>query len=183
MAASDILAFNVYGPLDDEWTGSARLGRIVAKIEELGLGEKPRIICEVNQVNFAEFCRYASTKGIERAYWFLWRSAGDDHRILDLYNPEANPKIGDRWILGLAEYMAEEENGGSPPMPQTLADQFPVLYSQWVEAGGDPEEAFRYHLLGIGALPATTNALSKLCDAIKSRAEQAKMVGLRLPKA
>jgi len=123
MAASDILAFNVYGPIEEEWAGSGRLVKIVAKIELLGLGHKRRIVTEVNKVNFAEFCRYASGLGIERAYWFLWRSDGDDHRILDFYNPEANPKIGDRWILGLAEYMAEEENGGSLPMPPITLDQ------------------------------------------------------------
>jgi len=37
IAAYDIVGINVYGPLDDEWTGSARLGRIVAKLESLGL--------------------------------------------------------------------------------------------------------------------------------------------------
>ena len=115
MAAYDIIGINVYGPLDDEWTGSRRLGRIVSKLESLGLGGKPRVVTEVNKVNLADFCRYASSLGIEACFWFLWRSAGDDHRILDLYNPTANPKIGDRWIQGLAEYMAEPTP--SPPAP------------------------------------------------------------------
>jgi len=87
--------------------------------------KKQLIICEVNQVNFADFCRYASGLGIKTAYWFLWLSDKEDHRKLDLYNPAANPEIGDRWIKGLAEYMGESEP--TPPPEPTPPAPAPVL--------------------------------------------------------
>ena len=63
-----------------------------------------------------------------------------------------------------------------------LSEQFPNNYGEWIAAGGDPEGDFRRHLLGIGVLPPTRDAFAALCEQGKSVFEQAKQVGLRLPK-
>lgn len=96
--------------------------------------------------------------------------------------PFTSGPTNDWWAFDM-DGISERLEGGIPPMPshETLAERFPVLYSQWLEAGGDPEESFRCHLLGIGALPATPESFSGLMDSLKSRAEQAELVGLRLP--
>jgi len=171
MAAYDAIGLHCYGPIADEWNGSGRLARMVDKLQLLGLGDKPRHVTEVNQVTFALFLAFASVLGIESAYWFLWRSAGPDHRAWDLVTP---------YIEGLKEYIAEE---GETPMPNgLLSGQFPTQYQKWIEAGGDPEGDFRRHLLGLGELLATQEAFGALCEQGKSVFEQAKQVGLRLPK-
>ena len=88
---------------------------------------------------------------------------------------------GDATVLaGMAAAKKEE---GETPMPNgLLAEQFPTQYKKWIEAGGDPEGDFRRHLLGLGELLATQEAFGALCEQGKSVFEQAKQVGLRLPK-
>jgi len=195
LACYDFVGINVYGPIDEKWTGSGRLHRIVSKLELMGLGGKRRMVTEVNQVNFAEFCCYASAFGIETAYWFLWRSDAEDHRALDLYNPEANPEIGNRWIYGLAQYQAEAEHEDEAPEPSpepspsppsgSLAERFPRQHAAWVAAGGDDEAGFRRHLWGInepGLPQPTDDEWVELCETGKSLFEQVKLIGLRRPK-
>ena len=169
MTAYDAIGIHVYGPISEEWTGSGRLRRIVDKLQFLGFGNKPMHVTEVNAVNFAQFLGFASALGIESSEWFLWRSAGADHRPWDLKPP---------YIEGLKEYIAEK---GDTPMPNgLLSGQFPDLYKQWVAAGGDPEGDFRRHLLGIGVLPPTRDAFVSLCEYGKSVFQQAQNVGIQL---
>lgn len=136
IAAFNTIDIHVYGNADPAlrwhtWVGAKRLGRIVAKLESLGLGDKPRNVTEVNQVNFAEFCIYASSLGIDTAYWFLWRSAGLDHRRFDLKPP---------WDIDLKEYI--RQNGGEPmPEPTTSPTIEDLLTDMWIRAGVVPNKA------------------------------------------
>ena len=99
IAAYDDIGLHCYGPIADEWTGSGRLARIVDKLESLGLGNKPRHVTEVNQINYPRFLSYAGQLGIDKSYWFLW-CGNPDHAAYDLKPP---------WIDGLAEYIKEGE--------------------------------------------------------------------------
>jgi len=111
------------------------------------------------------------------------RQIADDPYILGATPFTSGPTPD--WEAFNMDKISDRIEGGDLPMPpeQTLAEQFPVLFSQWVELGGDAEGSFRHHLLGIGALSSTSQAFSILCEDAKSLSEQIKQVGLRLPKA
>lgn len=97
--------------------------------------------------------------------------------------PFTSGPTGDWWAFDM-DGLSDRMEGGDPVQDQALlCELFPELYKQWTELGGDPEGAFRNHLLGIGVLSATPEAFTALCEQAKSLAEQVKQVGLRLPKA
>ncbi|MEE9401270.1 MAG: hypothetical protein V3V32_04545 [Dehalococcoidia bacterium] len=182
MAAYDRLCIHVYGNEDaaqvwSEWVGIRRLERIRAAMNALGFEDKLKPITEVNRVNFKALLEYLEQfPDVNEALWFLYRSAKEDHRAFDLKWP---------WTDGLREYIVEQQEE-EEPMP-ILKEQFPVIYKQWVETGGDPEADFRRHLWGINApwLPQPNDGeFAKLCEDGKSLLEQIKLIGLRrsLPK-
>lgn len=63
-----------------------------------------------------------------------------------------------------------------------IPDLFESLIQDWVDAGGDPEEAAKRYLMGTGRLRATRERFELLCEKTKSALEEIKQVGLKWPQ-
>lgn len=120
--ALDGLAVHLYGPLADLDHGSGRLGLHTQAFEDLGLDDKPVFVTEVNQVNFADFCRYAAGfPQVRGVFWFGWRM-NPEHSQYNLVPPYSD---------GFEDYLAGQ--GPSPPDPQPpseveIVDGYPIAW-------------------------------------------------------
>lgn len=67
-----------------------------------------------------------------------------------------------------------------PPLP-TLASEYPEAYNAWTQAGGDPEEAFRFYLQGTGRIAVTAEDLAKAILRAQAHVGEIAEMGKRLP--
>ena len=57
-------------------------------------------------------------------------------------------------------------------MAMTWKEQFPDEFNAWVAAGGDPEEAFEFYLLGLGYITPSRQYLIDMADNLMSHLEE-----------
>jgi len=116
LAVCDVVDVHVYGPIDDEWTGTGRLTRIVSKLASLGVGPDRVCITETNQVNYVDLVRWLRRDfpQLQGVFWFLWRG-NPEHAAFDL--------AGAPYLEELRQEIAGGRSSGTPPS-QTLYDLY-----------------------------------------------------------
>ena len=112
----------------------------------------------------------------------IWFAAGTQHDEWAPYYP----------TLGMArawgESAARFPQMPPPPLPidiggriMTLAEQYPQLYTDWIGAGGNPEEAFEWFLRGQGVIQTDKAKAVEMLDNLKSHVEEMTRIVDQLP--
>ena len=111
----------------------------------------------------------------------------ESYRICAATGEEGNaPKhLSYRVVLQKAGSVPQPVPEPQPPEeepPMSLAEQFPEAFTAWVDAGGDPEEAFRFYLLGTGRLPVNNIEVAQAVSRVQAHVGELAAIVSRLPK-